>query len=138
MYHNRGDSTYAGESTTYGDFSGLDDLWTERPEVVSGMEKIYEKWVRDFGVDGFRIDTVKHVDMEFWTQWATALDAYAAERGRKNFFMFGEVYSADTSITSRTSPRAWPRRHPRLPLPGRGTLVRLPGRQRQEARLGLR
>ncbi|MCX4991386.1 pullulanase-type alpha-1,6-glucosidase [Streptomyces sp. NBC_00568] len=100
MYTNRGDSTYAGESTTYGDFSGLDDLWTERPEVVSGMEKIYEKWVRDFGIDGFRIDTVKHVNMEFWTQWATALDAYAAKHGRKNFFMFGEVYSADTSITS--------------------------------------
>ncbi|WP_333774136.1 pullulanase-type alpha-1,6-glucosidase [Streptomyces sp. IBSBF 3136] len=100
MYHNRGDSTYAGESTTYGDFSGLDDLWTERPEVVSGMEKIYQRWVKDFGVDGFRIDTVKHVDMEFWTQWATALDSYAAAHGRKNFFMFGEVYSADTSITS--------------------------------------
>ncbi|AYC41808.1 pullulanase-type alpha-1,6-glucosidase [Streptomyces griseorubiginosus] len=100
MYHNRGDSTYAGESTTYGDFSGLDDLWTERPEVVSGMEKIYQRWVRDFDIDGFRIDTVKHVNMEFWTQWATALDAYAAEQGRKNFFMFGEVYSADTSITS--------------------------------------
>ncbi|AKJ13585.1 sulfonate ABC transporter ATP-binding protein [Streptomyces incarnatus] len=100
MYHNRGDSTYAGESTTYGDFSGLDDLWTERPEVVHGMEKIYERWVKDFAVDGFRIDTVKHVDMPFWTQWATALDKYAAERGRKNFFMFGEVYSADTSITS--------------------------------------
>ncbi|MFF7947410.1 pullulanase-type alpha-1,6-glucosidase [Streptomyces griseorubiginosus] len=100
MYHNRGDSTYAGESTTYGDFSGLDDLWTERPEVVSGMEKIYQRWVRDFDIDGFRIDTVKHVNMEFWTQWATALDAYAAKQGRKNFFMFGEVYSADTSITS--------------------------------------
>ncbi|MEU8629300.1 pullulanase-type alpha-1,6-glucosidase [Streptomyces sp. NPDC048669] len=100
MYHNRGDSTYAGESTTYGDFSGLDDLWTERPEVVSGMEKIYEKWVRDFGIDGFRIDTVKHVDLDFWTQWATALDAYAAKHGRKDFFMFGEVYSADTAITS--------------------------------------
>ncbi|MFI1361799.1 pullulanase-type alpha-1,6-glucosidase [Streptomyces griseochromogenes] len=100
MYHNRGDSTFAGESTTYGDFSGLDDLWTERPEVVHGMERIYERWVEDFGVDGFRIDTVKHVNMEFWTQWATALDAYAAAHGRKNFFMFGEVYSADTSITS--------------------------------------
>ncbi|MFF1722874.1 pullulanase-type alpha-1,6-glucosidase [Streptomyces sviceus] len=100
MYHNRGDSTYAGESATYGDFSGLDDLWTERPEVVSGMERIYQRWVRDFRVDGFRIDTVKHVNMEFWTQWATALDAYAAGQGRKNFFMFGEVYSADTSITS--------------------------------------
>ncbi|MFE6827744.1 pullulanase-type alpha-1,6-glucosidase [Streptomyces sp. NPDC057690] len=100
MYHNRGDSTYAGESTTYGDFSGLDDLWTERPEVVSGMEKIYQRWVRDFDIDGFRIDTVKHVNMEFWTQWATALDAYAAKQGRDDFFMFGEVYSADTSITS--------------------------------------
>ncbi|MET7684494.1 pullulanase-type alpha-1,6-glucosidase [Streptomyces sp. NPDC005423] len=100
MYHNRGDSTYAGENATYGDFSGLDDLWTERPEVVSGMEKIYQRWVRDFDIDGFRIDTVKHVDMDFWTQWATALDAYAARHGRAHFFLFGEVYSADTSVTS--------------------------------------
>ncbi|MFC7010796.1 pullulanase-type alpha-1,6-glucosidase [Streptomyces viridiviolaceus] len=100
MYHNRGDSTWAGESTTYGDFSGLDDLWTERPEVVEGMERIYRRWVKDFNIDGFRIDTVKHVNMEFWTQWATALDAYAAQRGREDFFMFGEVYSADTAVTS--------------------------------------
>ncbi|MFJ2672157.1 pullulanase-type alpha-1,6-glucosidase [Streptomyces sp. NPDC087525] len=100
MYHNRGDSTFAGESGEYGDFSGLDDLWTERPEVVSGMEKIYQKWVRDFDIDGFRIDTVKHVDLDFWTQWATALDAYAAQRGRDDFFMFGEVYSSDTAVTS--------------------------------------
>ncbi|MEU5205022.1 pullulanase-type alpha-1,6-glucosidase [Streptomyces pseudogriseolus] len=100
MYHNRGDSTFAGESAEYGDFSGLDDLWTERPEVVDGMEKIYQRWVRDFGIDGFRIDTVKHVNMEFWTQWATALDAYAAKKGRDDFFMFGEVYSADTNVTA--------------------------------------
>ncbi|WP_420718200.1 pullulanase-type alpha-1,6-glucosidase [Streptomyces sp. H34-S4] len=100
MYHNRGDSTFAGESSGQGDFFGLDDLWTERPEVVEGMEKIYEKWVKDFDIDGFRIDTVKHVDLGFWTQWATALDAYAAKRGRKDFFMFGEVYSADTAVTS--------------------------------------
>ncbi|MGV9456185.1 pullulanase-type alpha-1,6-glucosidase [Streptomyces sp. NPDC003635] len=100
MYHNRGDSTFAGESSENGDFSGLDDLWTERPEVVHGMEKIYQRWVRDFDIDGFRIDTVKHVNMDFWTQWATALDAYAAKQGRDDFFMFGEVYSADTSITS--------------------------------------
>ncbi|MFE9925272.1 pullulanase-type alpha-1,6-glucosidase [Streptomyces sp. NPDC005774] len=100
MYHNRGDSTFAGESSEYGDFSGLDDLWTERPEVVDGMEKIYQRWVKDFDIDGFRIDTVKHVNMEFWTQWATALDAYAAKKGRDDFFMFGEVYSADTDVTA--------------------------------------
>ncbi|MCG3041782.1 pullulanase-type alpha-1,6-glucosidase [Streptomyces sp. S1A] len=95
MYHNRGDSTFAGESSQYGDFHGLDDLWTERPEVVEGMKKIYQRWVKDFRIDGFRIDTVKHVNMEFWTQWATALDAYAAKKGREDFFMFGEVYSSD-------------------------------------------
>ncbi|MFD3517027.1 pullulanase-type alpha-1,6-glucosidase [Streptomyces sp. NPDC058657] len=100
MYHNRGDSTFAGESAEYGDFSGLDDLWTERPEVVKGMEKIYEKWVRDFDIDGFRIDTVKHVDLDFWTQWATALDAYAKKRGREDFFMFGEIYDADPAVTA--------------------------------------
>ncbi|MFJ5093652.1 pullulanase-type alpha-1,6-glucosidase [Streptomyces sp. NPDC088557] len=100
MYHNRGDSTWAGESTEYGDFVGLDDLWTERPEVVEGMKRIYEKWVRDFEIDGFRVDTVKHVDLDFWTQWATALDAYAKKRGREDFFMFGEVYSADTAVTA--------------------------------------
>ncbi|MET9973387.1 alpha-amylase family glycosyl hydrolase, partial [Streptomyces sp. NPDC006356] len=86
--------------STHGDFGGLDDLWTERPEVVSGMEKIYQRWVRDFDIDGFRIDTVKHVNLEFWTQWATALDSYAAKKGRDDFFMFGEVYSADTNVTS--------------------------------------
>ncbi|GHB26206.1 1,4-alpha-glucan branching enzyme [Streptomyces xanthochromogenes] len=100
MYHNRGDSRFAGESGEYGDFSGLDDLWTERPEVVTGMERIYEKWVHDFDVDGFRIDTVKNVDLDFWTQWATALDAYAKRQGRPDFFMFGETYSADPAVTS--------------------------------------
>ncbi|MFF1510706.1 pullulanase-type alpha-1,6-glucosidase [Streptomyces sp. NPDC058326] len=100
VYHNRGDSTWVGESAEYGDFVGLDDLWTERPEVVEGMKRIYEKWVRDFKIDGFRIDTVKHVDLDFWTQWATALDAYAKKRGREDFFMFGEVYSADTTVTA--------------------------------------
>ncbi|MEV8531265.1 pullulanase-type alpha-1,6-glucosidase [Streptomyces sp. NPDC051211] len=100
MYHNRGDSTFAGESSDQGDFFGLDDLWTERPEVVTGMAQIYQKWVRDFDIDGFRIDTVKHVNTEFWTQWATALDEYAARQGREDFFMFGEVYSADTAVTS--------------------------------------
>ncbi|MGW6907305.1 alpha-amylase family glycosyl hydrolase, partial [Streptomyces sp. NPDC054940] len=97
MYHNRGDSTFVGESGLNGDHTGLDDLWTERPEVVKGLEKIYERWVRDFDIDGFRVDTVKNVNMEFWTQWATALDAYAAKRGRDDFFIFGETLSADPS-----------------------------------------
>ena len=69
LYHNRGDSTFAGESSTYGDFVGLDDLFTEHPTVVRrGWSDIYKAWV-DFGIDGFRIDTVKHVNLEFWQKF---------------------------------------------------------------------
>ncbi|RAJ42835.1 pullulanase-type alpha-1,6-glucosidase [Kitasatospora sp. SolWspMP-SS2h] len=100
LYHNRGNSTFVGESATEGDFSGLDDLDTQNPEVVAGMEKIYRQWVAETGVDGFRIDTVKHVNLAFWEQWAPALKQFAAEHGNKKFFMFGEVYSGDPAVTS--------------------------------------
>ena len=106
MYHNRGTSTFAGEDSMYGDFpsgnrSALDDLWTERPRVLRGMIDIYKTWVRDAGVDGFRIDTVKHVNMEFWKRFAPALTGYASSIGNDDFFMFGEVYDADPRFMSR-------------------------------------
>ncbi len=99
-YHNRGDSTFAGESSTYGDFVGLDDLFTEKPEVVDGMSEIYRTWV-DFGIDGFRIDTVKHVNMEFWQRFAPRIKAEAERIGNDDFFSFGEVYDADPRALSR-------------------------------------
>ena len=37
LYHNRGNSTFPGENSLYGDFFGLDDLFTEHPAVVDGM-----------------------------------------------------------------------------------------------------
>ncbi len=100
LYHNRGDSTFAGESSTFGDFVGLDDLFTEHPDVVSGMTDVYKTWV-DFGIDGYRIDTVKHVNMEFWQQFAPAIRERATARGNDDFFAFGEVFDADPRLMSR-------------------------------------
>jgi len=94
VYHNRGDSTFAGESSEYGDFVGLDDLFTEQPKVVDGMTDIYKNWV-DFGIDGFRIDTVKHVNTAFWQKFSPAMLAEAKAKGNPDFFMFGEVYDAN-------------------------------------------
>jgi pullulanase-type alpha-1,6-glucosidase len=99
-YHNRGDSTFAGESAEYGDFVGLDDLFTEKLNVEQGMEDIYKAWVY-FGVDGFRIDTVKHVNMEFWQKFSPAMLAQARHDGNDHFFMFGEVYDARPSFMSQ-------------------------------------
>lgn len=92
LYHNRGNSTFVGESSLYGDFFGLDDLWTERREVVEGMVDIYAFWIEEFGVDGFRIDTTKHVDMEFWRVFGPDIVEVARERGIEDFFAFGEVF----------------------------------------------
>ncbi|MDZ5444076.1 pullulanase-type alpha-1,6-glucosidase [Micromonospora sp. 4G57] len=100
MYHNRGDSTFAGENSEYGDFFGLDDLWTERPEVVRGLTKVYGDWIGSTGVDGFRLDTVKHANLDFWPQFSQGIERAAEQAGKKDFFMFGEVYSADQEIES--------------------------------------
>ena len=101
-YHNRGDSTFAGESSTYGDFIGLDDLFTEQPDVVDGMTDIYRAWV-DLGIDGFRIDTAKHVNMEFWQEFAPAIREHAASIGNDDFFAFGEVYDSNPAYLSQFS-----------------------------------
>ncbi|GAA4577703.1 pullulanase-type alpha-1,6-glucosidase [Micromonospora coerulea] len=100
MYHNRGDSTFTGENSEYGDFFGLDDLWTERPEVVQGLTKVYGDWIGSTGVDGFRLDTVKHANLDFWPQFSQGIKRAAEQAGKKDFFMFGEVYSADQEIES--------------------------------------
>jgi neopullulanase len=94
-YHNRGNSTFRGESSLTGDFFGLDDVYTEHPRVIQGMIEIYGKWIDDFGVDGFRIDTAQHVDPEFWQKFVPAMLARAKARGIPNFHIFGEVSTSE-------------------------------------------
>lgn len=100
-YHNRGDSLWFGESVNYGDFSGLDDLFTENPRVVQGFIDIYGQWIDDFGIDGFRIDTAKHVNPEFWQAFVPAMQERAKRKGIPNFHIFGEVYDPDAGMLAR-------------------------------------
>ena len=92
-YHNRGNSDFRAEDSTYGDFSGLDDLATEHPRVVQGMIDIYAGWIDRFGIDGFRVDTQRHVNPEFWAVFAPAIIAHAKKRGIPNFTIFGENFT---------------------------------------------
>jgi glycosidase len=80
-YHNRGDTDWKGESAQYGDFVGLDDLVTENPRVVKGFIEIYGSWIDRFGIDGYRIDTAKHVNPQFWRAFVPAMQARARLRG---------------------------------------------------------
>lgn len=105
LYHNRGNTTFTGEDSQYGDFFGLDDLFTEHPTVREGMIDIYRTWVDELGIDGFRIDTMKHVDDPFWQAFGPGLLDYARSHGKPDFFMFGEVAldGADAAAKAFTS-----------------------------------
>ena len=108
-YHNRGESTFSGESSLDGDFAGLDDLMTEDPVVVQGMIEIFGGWIDKYGVDGFRIDTARHVNPEFWQAFIPAMLERAQAKGIPNFHIFGEVYDSDPAVTARfTRTDAYP------------------------------
>jgi glycosidase len=92
-YHNRGNSTFHGESSTMGDFGGLDDVMTENPRVVRGFIEIFGNWIDQYGIDGFRIDTAQHVNPEFWQRFVPAMQARAAAKGIPHFHIFGEVFT---------------------------------------------
>lgn len=91
-YHNRGDTDFSDEDSLYGDFVGLDDINTAHPHVVDGMIEIYKSWITDFRVDGFRIDTARHVRDEFWQTFTPAILDHAESLGIDHFHVFGEVY----------------------------------------------
>ncbi|MFO0593905.1 MAG: alpha-amylase family glycosyl hydrolase [Myxococcaceae bacterium] len=76
-----------------GDFpGGLKDVATELPEVREAMIDSYARWVELVDLDGFRIDTVKHVEHEFWQVFTKGVRERLAAQGKTNFLMFGEAF----------------------------------------------
>jgi len=77
----------------------LDDLNTSHKDVRAYLKRSYGKWVREVGVDGFRIDTVRYVEYDFWDDFMNnpvdGILAVARTVGKSNFWAFGEV--SDTS-----------------------------------------
>jgi glycosidase len=98
LYHNRGNSDFWGESSLHGDFVGLDDLMTENPRVVQGFIDIYGAWIRKYRIDGYRIDTARHVNPEFWQSFAPAMLDHARAAGIPNFHVFGEVAAEGVDV----------------------------------------
>ena len=94
LFHSNGfiENYFDPTQVEFGELSSLDDFRTETPYVREQMMKICQYWIQQADFDGFRIDTVKHVDMGFWREWCPAIRAFAAQCGKTNFFMFGEVF----------------------------------------------
>ncbi|MHB8879493.1 MAG: alpha-amylase family glycosyl hydrolase, partial [Myxococcaceae bacterium] len=89
-----------------GDFpGGLKDVATENPEVREAMIDAYASWVEWVDLDGFRIDTVKHVEHGFWQVFARGVRERLARQGKERFLMFGEAFDGrDDLLGSFTAP----------------------------------
>ncbi|MBP5435741.1 alpha-glucosidase C-terminal domain-containing protein [bacterium] len=82
-----------------GDFpGGLKDLDTTRTDVQSALIAVFQYWIGALDIDGFRIDTIKHVEHEFWQVFTPAMRSYAASIGKENFFIFGEAFDGDDEL----------------------------------------
>jgi alpha-amylase len=83
------------QQVVLGDFpGGLKDLATERAEVRAALAQVYSYWIDAADFDGFRIDTVKHVEPEFFEDFSARIRQHNMERGKQNFILFGEIFAA--------------------------------------------
>ena len=98
-YHNVGDVGRCwgnGNCTKLGDFYGLDDLATEKPVVYKGWADVYGRWISEYGISAFRVDTARHVDDKFFKNWSPLIKTTAKKSGIKDFTIFGEVFDYST------------------------------------------
>lgn len=93
-----------GEEVTC-DFFSLRDIWTAGDsehfdELVNEFVAIYHFYLHTVGVDGLRIDTVKHVHREFWDAFTTRLrEKLGSEASEK--ILFGEIYDGNPATLGR-------------------------------------
>lgn len=81
-----------------GDFFSLKELDLPQPNVLDTLIKIYKYWISQADLDGFRIDTVKHMEHSATAIFCNAVREYAQRIGKHNFFLFGEVVDDDRTI----------------------------------------
>ncbi len=114
-YHHRIDGRYVdgearlyfqNDQTLFGDFpGGLKDIATEKEAVRQALIQVFTYWIDVTDADGFRIDTLKHVEYSFWEAFAPAMRQHALSRGKRNFFMFGEAFDGnDDLLAAYTGP----------------------------------
>ncbi|NBB80134.1 MAG: hypothetical protein GVY36_11930 [Verrucomicrobia bacterium] len=96
------------------DFLSLRDIDT-RPDsphfdaLVDEFVEIYAFYVEVIGVDGFRIDTVKHVHHAFWDAFTERLRQRIGPKRAAQLFLTGEVYDGNPRILGKYTYRSdWP------------------------------
>jgi glycosidase len=77
------------------DFFSLRDFQLLNSATLSNLVDCYKYWIALTDCDGFRIDTLKHVSMEQARNFCGAIKEFAANLGKLDFFMVGEIAGGD-------------------------------------------
>lgn len=93
------------------DFFTLRDFWTDPDSphfdrLVDEFVEIYAFYIDFVGVDGMRIDTVKHAHHEFWDALTERLRAKLGNQRASRLLMFGEVYDGNPSSLGKYTYRS--------------------------------
>jgi glycosidase len=75
---------------------GLPDLAQENPEVEQYLLDAAEWWITETDIDGYRLDTVKHVPVSFWEKFSKKV-----KETKEDFYLLGEVWSNDPNYIAQ-------------------------------------
>jgi len=73
------------------DFMSLRKLALDVPETMRSLLLAYQYWIALADVDGFRIDTFKHVTEEQARSFCNGIKEYAELLGKEDFFLVAEI-----------------------------------------------
>lgn len=82
-----------------GDFCDLKDISLGRgttdfyqpSSALLALSKVYQFWIAYTDIDGFRVDTVKHMDPGAVRFFASSIHEFAQAIGKEKFYMIGEI-----------------------------------------------
>ncbi|MEI6079893.1 MAG: alpha-amylase family glycosyl hydrolase [bacterium] len=72
--------------------STLDDLNTSNKLVRDALKDSYSYWIKEVGVDAFRVDTATYVEQSFWNDFNPWMENFAKKLGKKDFLIFAETW----------------------------------------------
>ena len=64
---------------------------------------VYKSWIAYADVDGFRVDTVKHMDPGATRFFTSVIDEFAQNLGKENFYLIGEMTRAASALQLETT-----------------------------------
>ncbi|WP_445683649.1 alpha-amylase family glycosyl hydrolase [Sporosarcina sp. FSL K6-3457] len=73
----------------------LPDLNQDNPDTRKYLLDAAKWWIQETDIDGYRLDTVKHVPKDFWIDFSAAVKSQ-----KKSFYLLGEVWHNNPNVVT--------------------------------------